>query len=274
MIKVENIAFTYPNQSKITLNNLSFEVRKREWLAIVGHNGSGKSTVAKMLNGLLTANSGHILIEDTKLTEESIWDIRRKIGMVFQNPDNQFVGTIVKDDVAFGLENNGIAREIMIERVEKALKQVRMEAFSERQPHYLSGGQKQRVAIAGVLALSPSIIILDEATSMLDPQGRQEVLETIRFLKEEKDMTVISITHHLEEVVQADRVIVMKQGQIIAEGSPKNIFKQTELLEEASLDAPFIVKLANELEEAGIEIGEVLRVEELVSSLWRLYSTK
>lgn len=220
LISVEDIVFRYRKDAeRRALDGVSLQVYEGEWLAIVGHNGSGKSTLGRALNGLILPESGDIEVAGIQLTEESVWEVRKKIGMVFQNPDNQFVGTTVRDDVAFGLENNGVPREEMIERVDWAVKQVNMQDFLDQEPHHLSGGQKQRVAIAGVIAARPDIIILDEATSMLDPIGREEVLETVRHLKEQGMATVISITHDLNEAAKADRIIVMNGGKKYAEGT-------------------------------------------------------
>ena len=225
LVSLKNIVFKYEGQSRNALDDVSFDIYEGEWLAIVGHNGSGKSTLAKLLNGLQFAQAGTILVNDELLTEETVWEARQKIGMVFQNPDNQFVGTTVQDDVAFGLENAGVPRQVMVERVHGALNKVKMNAFLNQEPHHLSGGQKQRVAIAGVIALQPDIMILDEATSMLDPKGREEVLKTVRELKEENKITVISITHDLEEAAKADRMIVMNQGKLYRQGTPHDIFE-------------------------------------------------
>ena len=224
LVSLENIQYKYEGQTDFALNDVSFDIYEGEWLAIVGHNGSGKSTLAKLLNGLLYTTTGTITVNEKELSEETVWDVRRQIGMVFQNPDNQFVGTTVQDDVAFGLENAGVPQEVMVERVQSALSLVKMNHFLNQEPHHLSGGQKQRVAIAGVLALQPDIIILDEATSMLDPRGRTEVIDTVRELMKEQKITVISITHDLEEAVKADRIIVMNQGKLYREGSPREIF--------------------------------------------------
>lgn len=222
LISVEDIVFRYRKDAeRRALDGVSLQVYEGEWLAIVGHNGSGKSTLARALNGLILPESGDIEVAGIQLTEESVWEVRKKIGMVFQNPDNQFVGTTVRDDVAFGLENNGVPREEMIERVDWAVKQVNMQDFLDQEPHHLSGGQKQRVAIAGVIAARPDIIILDEATSMLDPIGREEVLETVRHLKEQGMATVISITHDLNEAAKADRIIVMNGGKNMLKGRLK-----------------------------------------------------
>ncbi|WP_066390154.1 energy-coupling factor ABC transporter ATP-binding protein [Neobacillus mesonae] len=269
IVSLKEVTFQYDGQERNALNHVSFDIYDGEWLAIVGHNGSGKSTMAKLLNGLQFPNEGEIIVCGNKLNEESIWDIRREIGMVFQNPDNQFVGTTVQDDVAFGLENMGIPREEMVQRVEDSLKKVKMDQFLHQEPHHLSGGQKQRVAIAGVLALRPAIIILDEATSMLDPRGREEVLETVRTLKDEKSLTVISITHDLEEAAKADRIIVMNKGEVFREGTPEEIFSMDEQLIQLGLDIPFSVKMAKAFRSEGIQLSKYyLSEEELVTELW------
>jgi energy-coupling factor transport system ATP-binding protein len=273
VVSLKNVSFQYENQNRYALQNVSFEIYEGEWLAIVGHNGSGKSTMAKLLNGLQFPQQGEISVCGIKLNEESIWEIRKKLGMVFQNPDNQFVGTTVQDDVAFGLENHGIPRDDMILRVEDSLKKVKMDHFLNQEPHHLSGGQKQRVAIAGVLALRPSIIILDEATSMLDPKGRGEVLETVRALKEEKSLTVISITHDLEEAAKADRIIVMNQGEVYREGRPEEIFSMDDELVHLGLDIPFSIKMSNAFRDKGIDLSRhYLSEEELVNELWTFRS--
>ena len=274
-LSVKNLSFQYPNQPKEAVHDVTFHVYKGEWVAIVGHNGSGKSTVAKLLIGLLKPKSGEIRLFDTVLTEETVWDIRKRMGIVFQNPDNQFVGTTVQDDVAFGLENNGIPREQMVKRVQAAIQQVGMEEFLLKEPHHLSGGQKQRVAIAGVIALEPDLIILDEATSMLDPKGRREVLAAITDLKTKQNITVISITHDLEEVVRADKVVVMNEGEIMAEGTPLQIFSLAEKLEEIGLGLPLVMKVRNELKKVGFPLQlNSVTLEELVNELWILYSGK
>lgn len=274
LLEVDNLSYKYDEQSVEALDNVSFQVEKGEWVAIVGHNGSGKSTLAKLLNGLFYSHTGSITIDGIEITEDTVWDVRKKIGMVFQNPDNQFVGTTVKDDVAFGLENNGVPREEMVKRVEQALEKVKMLSFLDQEPHHLSGGQKQRVAIAGVIALKPNVIVLDEATSMLDPQGRQEVLELMTDLKNEK-MTIISITHDLEEAAKADRIIVMNKGHIYREGSPKDIFLMKEELVHIGLDIPFAIKMKSELQKRGIRIeSNSLSEEELVGDLWISYCKK
>lgn len=274
LVSVDSLSFMYEDQQTKALDNVSFQIKEGEWVAIVGHNGSGKSTLAKLLNGLYFTKEGSIRIGDIVISEETVWDARKRVGMVFQNPDNQFVGTTVKDDVAFGLENNAIPREEMHKRVEAALEKVNMLSFLDQEPHHLSGGQKQRVAIAGVIALKPSIIVLDEATSMLDPQGRQEVLELIKELKQE-NMTVISITHDLDEAARADRIIIMNKGKVYQEGKPSEIFQLEKELIEIGLDIPFAIRLRSGLEAQGIQVDKItLTEEELVTELWTSHFKK
>lgn len=272
IITVKDVTFYYPGEETPTLKGVTLDVHKGEWLSIVGHNGSGKSTLAKMLNGLLLPNEGTVYVSEyATVRPEDIWEVRRQVGMVFQNPDNQFVGTSVQDDIAFGLENFGVPREEMIKRISESVERVGMEAFLNQEPHQLSGGQKQRVAIAGILAQKPSVIVLDEATSMLDPIGRLEVIETVRELNRKEGITVISITHDLEEALSADRVVVMKMGEKAAEGKPDSIFQQRELLKSAGLDLPFSLKLSEALRRQGVELDRgYLTQEELVNALWKL----
>jgi len=273
IINVDNITFHYDQTAAPALDDVSIHVNKGEWLAIVGHNGSGKSTLARILNGLYIPDKGKIQVCGIELTKDTVWDIRKHVGMVFQNPDNQFVGTTVRDDVAFGLENNGVAREEMVKKIDWATKKVKMDQFLEHEPHHLSGGQKQRVAIASVIAVQPDIIILDEATSMLDPIGREEVIHTVRELNEESELTVISITHDLEEASKADRIIVMNGGKKFAEGTPDEIFKLDDQLVKIGLDLPFPLQLSKRLREAGIPIKDNHLTEEgLVNELWTLHS--
>ncbi|MEM1505690.1 energy-coupling factor ABC transporter ATP-binding protein [Domibacillus sp. 8LH] len=275
IISIDGVSFQYPDQAAFALQHVSFHVQRGEWLAIVGHNGSGKSTLAKMLNGLHYPQEGTVTISGLALSEENVWAIRKKLGMVFQNPDNQFVGTTVQDDVAFGLENNGVEQKEMKERVQEALQKVGMTAFLNQEPHHLSGGQKQRVAIASVIALRPDIILLDEATSMLDPAGRDEVMNTIRDLKEKEGLTVISITHDLEEAAKADRVIVLNEGSIYAEGSPQAIFQLDQELLTLGLDVPFSVRMSQLLADKGITLSERhFTEEELVRDVWTLNFTE
>jgi energy-coupling factor transport system ATP-binding protein len=273
IIDVENITFHYHQESAPALENVSLNVKQGEWLAIVGHNGSGKSTLARILNGLYIPDRGKVKVCGIELSDKTIWDIRNHVGMVFQNPDNQFVGATVKDDVAFGLENNGVPRDEMVNRIEWSTKQVKMDAFLENEPHHLSGGQKQRVAIAGVIAVQPDIIILDEATSMLDPLGRSEVIQTVRELNNQGDLTVISITHDLEEASKADRMIVMNGGHKFAEGTPEEVFMLDDKLVEIGLDLPFPFQLSKKLRAAGVPIqNNHLTEEGLVNELWTLQS--
>ncbi len=275
VITIEDVSFRYNGQEAYALKDVSFSVDDGEWLAVVGHNGSGKSTLAKILNGLQFPEQGTVKVQNLLLSEEAIWDIRRMVGMVFQSPDNQFVGTTVQDDVAFGLENNGVPHDDMVSRVKEALERVHMEDFLNQEPHHLSGGQKQRVAIAGVIALRPNVIILDEATSMLDPLGREEVLQTVRELKEEQGLTVISITHDLEEAARADRIIVMNKGQVYKEGKPEEIFELEEELITLGLDIPFPVKMSHLLRNAGLDLPKMyLTDKELVNDLWKLHFKK
>lgn len=270
IIELENIYFNYQAEdASPALKDVSFRIEQGEWIAVIGHNGSGKSTLAKTINGLLLPASGKIKVGGKELNEENVWSIRRMVGMVFQNPDNQFVGSTVEDDVAFGLENQGIPRDEMLIRVKDALERVRMDEFSEKEPARLSGGQKQRVAIAGVVALRPDIIILDEATSMLDPEGREEVISTIKKIKEESNLTVISITHDIDEAANANRILVMKQGRLVNEGTPEKIFSVGKELIQMGLDLPFPEKLKIALKERGIHVPkEYLTEEGMINWLW------
>ena len=270
IVKLENITFMYqPEDSHPAIKQVSLQVYPGEWIAIIGHNGSGKSTLAKTINGLLLPAEGKVSIAGQYLSEENIWTIRKAVGMVFQNPDNQFVGATVEDDVAFGMENQGIPREEMVKRVKDALEQVRMSEFATREPARLSGGQKQRVAIAGVVALRPDIIILDEATSMLDPEGRYEVIEAIKKIKEESQLTVISITHDIDEAANANRIFVMKQGQLVKEGTPEDIFSEGPKLIELGLDLPFPEKLKQVLKDQGLVVPDYYLSEKgMVDWLW------
>ncbi|GAM93751.1 energy-coupling factor transporter ATP-binding protein EcfA 2 [Listeria monocytogenes] len=272
-VRLEHVFYKYEDTEKYAVKDVSISAQKGEWVALVGHNGSGKSTIAKLLNGLLFPEDGLIKIGHFVLSEKNIWDIRRQVGMVFQNPDNQFVGATVQDDVAFGLENHGVPHDTMVERVESALNEVGMQSYALHEPARLSGGQKQRVAIAGVLALQPDVIILDEATSMLDPRGRAEVMETIRIMREQEDITVISITHDLDEVLFADRVIVMNNGEVHSEGTPQEIFEQADAMREIGLGVPFIIELQEKLVAGGFETGStVLSEGALLDQLWKLNS--
>ena len=271
VIDVKNLSFRYKeSQEYYDVKDITFHVKRGEWLSIVGHNGSGKSTTVRLIDGLLEAESGEIVIDGQRLTEENVWNIRRQIGMVFQNPDNQFVGATVEDDVAFGLENQGLSRQEMKKRVEEALDLVGMLDFKKREPARLSGGQKQRVAIAGVVALRPAILILDEATSMLDPEGRRELIETVKGIRKDYDMTVISITHDLEEVAMSDLVLVMKKGEIESTSSPRELFSRNDL-DQIGLDDPFSNQLKHSLSQNGYDLPEnYLTESELEDKLWEL----
>ena len=271
VIDVKNLSFRYKeSQEYYDVKDITFHVKRGEWLSIVGHNGSGKSTTVRLIDGLLEAESGEIVIDGQRLTEENVWNIRRQIGMVFQNPDNQFVGATVEDDVAFGLENQGLSRQEMKKRVEEALDLVGMLDFKKREPARLSGGQKQRVAIAGVVALRPAILILDEATSMLDPEGRRELIETVKGIRKDYDMTVISITHDLEEVAMSDRVLIMKKGSIESTSSPRELFSRNDL-DQIGLDDPFANQLKHSLSQDGYDLPEnYLTESELEDKLWEL----
>ena len=272
ILSFNNVTFSYtPDQpeARKAVQNVSFSINKGEWIAIVGHNGSGKSTMAKLMSGLLFPEHGEVRIKKDVLTEENLWEIRSQIGMVFQNPDNQFVGATVQDDVAFSLENNGVPYAEMVKRVKESLYQVKMDGFMNHEPHHLSGGQKQRVAIAGALAMHPQILILDEATSMLDPQGRDEVLKIVQALREQIGLTVLSITHDLEEALLADRVIFMNDGKKYAEGTPSEIFALGDQLIEFGLDLPFAMKMTRLLQAQGVQlVGQHMTEEELVNDLW------
>ena len=271
IIEVKDLSFRYKeDQEYYDVNNVSFHVKRGEWLSIVGHNGSGKSTTIRLIDGLLEAESGEIWIDGQLLSSENVWDLRRQIGMVFQNPDNQFVGATVEDDVAFGLENQGLPREEMKKRVADSLELVGMLDFKRREPARLSGGQKQRVAIAGVVALRPAILILDEATSMLDPEGRRELIQTVQEIRKDHQMTVVSITHDLEEVAMSDRVLVMKKGQVESTSSPRELFSRADL-DQIGLDEPFTNQLRESLREAGYQLPDGYLTEgELEDKLWEL----
>lgn len=272
ILSFHNVSFSYAPEDtnvKKAVDNISFSIQEGEWVSIVGHNGSGKSTTVKLICGLLFPQEGEVRILGDALTEENLWDIRSQIGIVFQNPDNQFVGATVQDDVAFALENNGVPYEEMVERVSSSLKQVKMEKFLNHEPHHLSGGQKQRVAIAGAIAMRPKILILDEATSMLDPQGRQEVLKTVQNLRKETGLTVLSITHDIEEALLSDKVIFMNEGKVYSEGTPEEIFTLGDTLVQFGLELPFAMRMSKLLQEKGVQLtGQHMTESELVNDLW------
>ncbi|MBX0359824.1 energy-coupling factor ABC transporter ATP-binding protein [Halobacillus sp. Nhm2S1] len=267
-VEFRHVSFKYQEDMPWVLKDVSFTIGPDEWVAIIGHNGSGKSTIAKLMNGLLFPQEGEIIVNGMKVTHETVWDVRKQVGMVFQNPDNQFVGTTVRDDVAFGMENHGMPRELMVERIKESLDSVRMEAYESHEPHRLSGGQKQRVAIASVLAVSPEFIILDEATAMLDPKGRKEIMQTVSDVQQERDLSLVTITHDLQEVTMASRVIVMNGGEVWMEGTPRDVFSRKEQLTEIGLDTPFVSKMADHLKEEGLSLSrEPLNHQELLEDL-------
>lgn len=268
IIELKNVSFRYDKTvEEYQIDTVSFHVKQGEWLSIVGHNGSGKSTVVRLIDGLLEAESGEIYIDGKQLTRETIWEIRSKIGIVFQNPDNQFVGATVEDDVAFGLENQGIPRGEMLQRVEKAIDQVGMLKFKDREPSRLSGGQKQRVAIAGIIALRPTIIILDEATSMLDPEGREDLMAVMRELQKKFQLTIISITHDLSEIALSDRTLVFQKGKIESSMTPRELFSRNDL-NEIGLDKPFSKQVQESLSSHFPLKQDYLTESELLDQLW------
>ena len=278
MIKCMDVSFKYISNEegidteKYVLKNVNLEVKKGEFLVILGHNGSGKSTIAKHMNALLLPSEGTVIVDslDTK-NKENLWDIRSKAGMVFQNPDNQLVATIVEEDVAFGPENLGIEPKEIRKRVDESLEKVGMSEYKRHAPHLLSGGQKQRVAIAGILAIKPECIIFDEPTAMLDPSGRRDVLKTIKEVNEVYGITVVLITHYMDEASQADRIVVIDDGKIKMEGIPRKIFSQVDKMKSIGLDVPQVTELAYELEKEGINISkEILNVDEMVNAICQL----
>lgn len=269
IIKIEDLYYSYDNKT-LAINKLSLAVYEKEWLCILGHNGSGKSTLSKLIIGLLAPLKGKVIVNKRELSEETVYDIRKDVGIVFQNPDNQFVGSTVMDDIAFGMENQQIDREEMKRRINTYTKKVKMEQFLNKEPHMLSGGQKQRVAIAGALALDSKILLFDESTSMLDPQGREDIVSLIKELKTDGDKTIISITHDLKEAMLADRVAVMKNGSVIATGTPEEILQDEELMKDCGLDVPMTVKLSKKLKEANLIDKLYVNQEDLVNSLCQL----
>ena len=268
-LRLEDVSYQYEPDARPAVSHVTLEVERGSFVAVLGHNGSGKSTLAKLMNALFLPTEGRVLVcgMDT-LTEERVWNIRRHAGMVFQNPDNQIVANVVREDVAFGLENLGVPQDEMVRRVEAALSAVRMSEFAETAPHMLSGGQKQRVAIAGALAMEPELIIMDEATAMLDPSGRAEVLATVRKLNREKGMTVVWITHFMEEAAVADRLVVMNDGSVALEGTPRQVFSRVEEIKALGLDVPPMAELAQTLRERGMPLPEgILTVSDMVKEL-------
>ncbi|MBC3803763.1 energy-coupling factor transporter ATPase [Acetobacterium fimetarium] len=273
MIEVKDVCFVYPgnseNKSVTALSDINLHINKGEFVGIIGHNGSGKSTLSKLLNAIIFPTAGDVIINGLNPKDhEHLWDIRQTAGMVFQNPDNQLVATIVEEDVAFGPENLGVPSLEIRERVDRALATVDMQAYAHQKPHQLSGGQKQRIAIAGILAMEPECIIFDEPTAMLDPSGRREVMETIRKLNQEKNMTIIHITHYMSEIINADRIIVLDAGKIVMEGTPVEIFKNVSALKKIGLDVPQMTELAYELRKEGMNIKDsILSIDEMVDAL-------
>ncbi len=276
-IEIRDLSFSYPAQeegqlSLPVLEHLDLSIEEGSFVAVLGHNGCGKSTLAKLLNGILVPGSGQVLVYGIDTADDTrLMDVRRTVGMVFQNPDNQIVANVVEEDVAFAPENLGVDPREIRRRVDSALKQVDMFEYREHAPHLLSGGQKQRVAIAGVIAMQPRCIVLDEPTAMLDPRGRQEVLDTIRRLNREQGVTVVLITHHMDEAARADRVIAMAEGRIVADGTPAEVFTQVELLRSVSLTVPETTELLYELNQAGFDLPlEALSVEDCAQALYRV----
>lgn len=267
MISVKDVHFSY-NRETHALRGVSFDIPDGQWISILGHNGSGKSTFAKLLNGLLRPNKGKIIIDDLELNDENLNEIRKKVGIVFQNPDNQFIGASVKHDIAFGLENRQVERDEMLKAIDEYSKKVGMEKYLDKEPHLLSGGQKQRVAIAGVLAINPKIIVFDEATSMLDPEGVNDILNLIYSLK--KDKTIITITHKLDFAAKSDRIIVFNKGKVVIDDSPLETFKKIDVLKEAKLDIPFNLKVYNE----ALANEKLKNNKELMDALWELSLNK
>lgn len=270
-IEVSNLSFSYTEEGN-TIQDVSFSIPKGSYTTIIGHNGSGKSTIAKLIIGLLKAQSGTIRILGTELTPETVYDLRSHVGIVFQNPDNQFIGSTVADDIAFGLENHCVPQEDMQALIEKSAASVGMSDFLQAEPTHLSGGQKQRVAIAGILAMTPDIIIFDESTSMLDPQGKASINAQIKRLHDEKNITILSITHDMEEVAQSQHVIVLNHGVVEMEGTPKEVFAQEVMLKKMQLDIPFALKFSKAMQKEGFSSIHALTLDEVVNQLCQLKS--
>ena len=276
MVICNELVYKYPQsedeQTKVAIDGLNLEVNKGEFLVVLGHNGSGKSTFAKHVNALLIPTEGEVYVDGLKTSvEDNLWSIRTVAGMVFQNPDNQIVATIVEEDVAFGPENLGVDPKEIRKRVDEALKNVQMYEYKKHAPHLLSGGQKQRVAIAGILAMMPKCIVFDEPTAMLDPYGRKEVIRVIKDINKRHGITIILITHNMEEAVEADRIVVMDSGKVVMEGKPKEIFKNVPIMKKIGLDVPQVTELAYELKQNGVNIEtDILTINEMVNALCQL----
>ncbi|WP_294920470.1 energy-coupling factor transporter ATPase [uncultured Lactobacillus sp.] len=276
IIKIKNVSFTYPESETPAIDNISLNIKRGSWTSIIGHNGSGKSTIIRLINGLLVPDEKgkpEIEVDGLKLNDDTVWEVRNKVGIVFQNPDNQFVGATVADDVAFGLENRGVSHSEMVKIVPEAIKAVGMSEYTNAEPANLSGGQKQRVAIAGILAIKPKIIVLDEATSMLDPEGRDQILSIVQAMKNKYNLTVISITHDIDEANMADQVLVMNDGKLITKGSTKDVFSQVDLLKKLGLDVPFYEQVKAKLLADSVKIPASIDSEkELINYLCQLNS--
>lgn len=274
IVEFKDVSFKYSDDGPWVLKDCSFTIQEGEWVAVIGHNGSGKSTIAKLMNGLLFPDQGEIYIHGKQVTEDTIWEIRKHVGLVFQNPDNQFVGTTVRDDVAFGMENRGIPRAEMEQRIKETLSVVEMADYEMTEPHRLSGGQKQRIAIASVLAIQPEVLILDEATAMLDPRGRTEIMNTVAHVQQQNKLSLMTITHDLNEIAKSKKVIILNEGKIWSTLAPKEVFSMGDELRKIGLDVPFVTTLTNELRQVGLSLmNEPLNEDELLEDLWTLHST-
>jgi len=269
IIEIKNVSFKYSEEEDFAVKNVNLNIQKGEFISILGHNGSGKSTLAKLINSILLPFEGEVIVKGMNTKDkEKLWKIRSTAGMVFQNPDNQLVGTVVEEDVAFGPENQGVEPKLIRKIVDESLKKVDMYEFRKRPPHLLSGGQKQRISIAGVLALNSDCIILDEPTAMLDPEGRKEVMDTIKILNKTQDKTIVLITHFMDEAVEGDRVVIMDDGQLKLEGSPREVFSKVDKIKKYGLDVPQVTELAEELRKEGINLTDnIIHIEELVNQL-------
>lgn len=275
IITLDHVSYSYHEEKRPALSNINLEIFQNDWVTILGRNGSGKSTFGRLLNGLLIPTEGEVKVHHLSTSkEENVWEIRKKVGMVFQNPDHQFVASTVRDDIAFGLENIGLDRLEMVERIERYSTMIGIESLLDSEPHRLSGGQKQRVAIAGVVALQPDVIVFDEATSMLDPIGRKEVLETMKTLHE-NGCTIVTITHHMDEALLGNRVVVLNGGEKIADRTPQEVFQDESLLKSAGLVHPFLFQLQTMLERRGLSLAKhCMTEEELIAEIWTLLSAK